>query len=314
MINTIIIVLVVVLVVSLFLLYLPKMIKFFKSVKNKKKNSSKKKKGKTKKKGDDKLKASKAVQEIRPVVKPADKEKAEKESKDIEARRQGKKALPEPEKQKSLDFKYSATPKSSIEDEDEFNPKNFATRTTIQPKQTINSPYSIQTGKGNPLNRDIKKEFEDIRAFLDLPENKGQQNLNDKYTAAKQSISRQAANIQPKRIDASLFNDKPTYFSKPSDDEDDFIMPSNMMRANTKYAKPTPYAPVGNTKPTQKPLNYKIDKTPVNISELKKGAAGNNKKEDEYLKFDDENIDLNKLSPKLKRFIIENILNKRNFD
>ena len=118
MINTIIIVLVVVFAVSLFLLYLPKLIKFIKNSKAKSKNA-KKKKGKGKKKGDDKLKASKAVQEIRPVVKPANKEKAEKESKDIEAKRQGK-ALPNAEKPQQLDFKYSATKKSSIEDEEEL--------------------------------------------------------------------------------------------------------------------------------------------------------------------------------------------------
>ena len=112
MIDTIIIVLVVVFAVSLFLLYLPKLIKFIKNSKAKSKNA-KKKKAKGKKKGDDKLKASKAVQEIRPIVKPANKEKAEKESKDIEAKRQGK-ALPNAEKPQQLDFKYSATKKSSI--------------------------------------------------------------------------------------------------------------------------------------------------------------------------------------------------------
>lgn len=311
MINTIIIVLVVVFAVSLFLLYLPKLIKFIKNSKAKSKNA-KKKKAKGKKKGDDKLKASKAVQEIRPIVKPANKEKAEKESKDIEAKRQGK-ALPNAEKPQQLDFKYSATKKSSIEDEEEFNPRNFAPRQNVETNQAPNSTYSIQTGKGNPLNRDIKKEFEDIRAFLDLPENKGQQNLNDKYEAAKKSISRQAQNIQPKRIDASAFNNKPTYFSNAKEEDDDFVVP-NSYRANTKYAKPTPYAPAGTKPVEQKPLNYKIDKTPININELKKGESKQTKKEEEYLKFDDENIDLNTLSPKLKRFIIENILNRRNFD
>ncbi|MBQ9793183.1 MAG: hypothetical protein IJW32_05575 [Clostridia bacterium] len=308
MINTIIIVLVIVFVVSLFLLCLPKIIKFVKTQKSKSKKS-KKKKGK--KKGDDKLKASKAVQEIRPIVKPANKEKAAKETKEIEAKKQGK-SLPAPEKKQSLDFKYSATKKSSIEDEDEFNPRNFAPKQ--QPTQKVSQqPYSIQTGKGNPLNRDIKKEFEDIRAFLDLPENKGQQNLNDKYEAARQSISRQSQNVPVKRVDASTFSETPTYFSKNRDeDEDEFVVPSSY-RANTKYAKPTPYPPIGAKTTTPKPLNYKIDKTPINVSELKKGA-GKNTKEDEYLKFDDENVDLNKLSPKLKRFIIENILNRKNFD
>ena len=35
---------------------------------------------------------------------------------------------------------------------------------------------------------------------------------------------------------------------------------------------------------------------------------------DEYLNFEEENIDLNKLSPKLKRLIITNILNRKKFD
>ena len=311
MINTIIIVLVIVFVVSLFLLCLPKIIKFVKTQKSKSKKS-KKKKGKGKKKGDDKLKASKAVQEIRPIVKPANKEKAAKETKEIEAKREGK-DLPAPEKKQSLDFKYSATKKSSIEDEDEFNPRNFAPRQQTT-QRVSQQPYSIQTGKGNPLNRDIKKEFEDIRAFLDLPENKGQQNLNDKYEAARQSISRQSQNVPIKRVDASVFSESPNYFSKNRDeDEDEFVIPSSY-RANTKYAKPTPYPPVGEKSINPKPLNYKIDKTPININELKRGESKQTKKEDEYLKFDDENVDLNKLSPKLKRFIIENILNRKNFD
>lgn len=308
MINTIIIVLIIVFVVSLFLLCLPKIIKFVKTQKSKK---SKKKKGKGKKKGEDKLKASKAVQEIRPIVKPANKEKADKETKEIEAKKQGK-TLPGVEKKQSLDFKYSATKKTSIENEDEFNPRNFA------PRQMINynvnqQPYSITTGKGNPLNRDIKKEFEDIRAFLDLPENKGKQNLNDKYEAARQSIARQSEKAPVKRVDASAFNETPTYFSKNKDEDEDEFVVSNTYKANTKYAKPTPYPPLSAKNITPKPLNYKIDKTPVNIAELRK-TAGKESEEDEYLKFDDENVDLNKLSPKLKRFIIENILNRKNFD
>ena len=101
--TLIIVLCVTIFLVSLVLLYLPKIIKFFKKVSSKKKSKKKKKK-----KQDDKVKASKVVEQIRPVVKPKDEKKAKEETKDIESKKKGTKSLNAPE-QKAIDFKpYSS--------------------------------------------------------------------------------------------------------------------------------------------------------------------------------------------------------------
>lgn len=314
-INTIIIILVVVFSVSLFLFFLPKIKDFFskmiaetKSGKNNQNNKKKKNnKGKKKGKESDKVKSSKAVTEFRPVVKPPDKEKAKAEAKDIESKQsvvkkdeksKDDKKLNEPQ-QKSLDFKYSSKP----------------TVANISPKPAT---YSSTTIKPKPTKEELDKEFEDIRNFLDLPENKKGGNLQQKYNETK--IAKEAGLENPfkniKRIDASLFNEPSSHYADYREDPSSLfinnVSKTNTMRTNTKYTKPVPYSGFNaNLKPTPKPITYKIDRTPVDIKSMKRNLNYDN---DDFLNFEEENIDLNKLSPRLKRLIITNILNRKKFD
>ena len=305
--TLIIVLCVTVFLVSLVLLYLPKIIKFFK------KFSSKKKSKKKKNKKDDKIKASKVVEQIRPVVKPKDEKKAKEETKDIESKKQGTKKLNAPE-QKAIDFKYSANKKKSlVESIDEYD-KNNAKPT--KNKEDYN-PYNITTGKGNPLNRDIKKEFEDIRKFLDLPENQTGGNLQKKYEQTKTpKINSPLDFSNSKRIDASLFNEPSSHYADYRNTNNTLNYNNNenlnVMRTNTKYSKPVPYEPVvNNNNGPIKGYTYKIDRKKSFLPTINKDL---NYDKDEYLNFEEENIDLNKLSPKLKRMIITNILKRKNFD
>lgn len=328
--TVLIIIAVVVFVGSLFILFFPKIKAFFiKTFKSSKKKSKKKKK-----KESEKVKASKVVEQIRPILKPANEEKEKEEIKQLEYQKAGKKEeqdkLPGNE-QKTIDFKYSSAPKKSslLDDLDEFDAKNFAPRGQISnptnfsgatigagglsvPAQSninfnraVTSPVKTSAA---PLNRDIKKEFEDIRKFLDLPENKNAGSLQKKYEEHK------ASQNNSKKIDASLFNEPASHYAdyRTNTNVNPLYMAStnnNVMRTNTKYSKPVPYASPLNT--SSKGLNYKIDRTPVDVNALRKNL---NHDRDDYLNFEEENIDLNKLSPKLKRMIISNILKRKNWD
>ena len=329
--TALIIIAVVVFAGSLFILFFPKIKAFFiKTFKSNKKKSKKKKK-----KESDKVKASKVVEQIRPILKPANEEKEKNEMKQLESQKSGKKEeqnkLPASE-QKAIDFKYSSSaPKKSslLDDLDEFDSKNFAPKghvsnptnfsgATVSPGAlsvpmqngiNFNKPATTPAKSTSvPLNRDIKKEFEDIRKFLDLPENQNGGSLQKKYEEHK------ATQNNSKKIDASLFNEPTSHYADyrtntnlnplyraPAND--------NVMRTNTKYSKPVPYASPLNT--SSKNLNYKIDRTPVDVNALRKNL---NHDRDDYLNFEEENIDLNKLSPKLKRMIISNILKRKNWD
>lgn len=303
--TLIIVLCVTIFLVSLVLLYLPKIIKFFKKVSSKKKSKKKKKK-----KQDDKVKASKVVEQIRPVVKPKDEKKAKEETKDIESKKKGTKSLNAPE-QKAIDFKYSANRKKSlVESIDEYDKNN-----TKATKKDNYNPYSITTGKGNPLNRDIKKEFEDIRKFLDLPENQTGGNLQKKYEQTKSpKINSPLDFSKSKKIDASLFNEPSSHYADYRDKKNPISFNDenlSVMRTNTKYSKPVPYEPVVEDNGPIKGYTYKIDRKKSFLPTVNKNLNYDN---DEYLNFEEENIDLNKLSPKLKRMIITNILKRKNFD
>ncbi|MBR4003201.1 MAG: hypothetical protein IKI95_03930 [Clostridia bacterium] len=326
-IELIIVLLVVVFIGSIILLNLPKIKKAVA------KKSSKKKAKKKKKKESEKLKVSKVVEQIRPILKPADDEKAERENKEIEAKREGKQ-LPPPNEVKAIDFKYSANNnrKSVLNSLDDYDSKKNASVGFTGPSFARNnqnnaSPYSISVNKKpNPLNRDIKKEFEDIRKFLDLPENKNGGNLQQKYEATKaaNAIKQNPINSfkNSNKIDASLFNEPASHYAdyRKKDNflsensvSDDFNVNSNLnlntMQTKTKYSRPTQYEPVVDRK--NKGYTYKINRdTSSNVA----NKLNLNYDRDEYLNFEEENIDLNKLSPKLKRLIITNILNRKKFD
>ena len=325
-IEVVIILLSVVFIGSIVLLNLPKIKKAVA------KKSSKKKAKKKKKKDSEKLKVSKVVEQIRPILKPADDEKAERENKEIEAKRQGKQ-LPAPNEVKTIDFKYSANNKKSVLSSlDDYDTKKTTQNNFVGPSFAKNnqnassSPYQISVNKKpNPLNRDIKKEFEDIRKFLDLPENKNGGNLQQKYEATKaaNAIKQNPINSfkNSNRIDASLFNEPASHYAdyrkKPSlisenSVSDDFNVNSNInlntMKTQTKYSRPTQYEPVVEKK--NKGYTYKINRDNSNVAD----KLNLNYDRDEYLNFEEENIDLNKLSPKLKRLIITNILNRKKFD
>lgn len=329
--TALIIIAVVVFAGSLFILFYPKIKAFFvKTFKSKKKKSKKKSK-----KESEKVKASKAVEQIRPILKPANEEKEKNEIKQLEYQRGGKKEEQgkESEKeQKPMDFKYSSSaPKKSslLDDLDEFDAKNFAPKGHVSnptnfsgstiPAGALSVPMQNGINFSKPvtapakstsasLNRDIKKEFEDIRKFLDLPENQNGGSLQKKYEEHK------ASQNNSRKIDASLFNEPTSHYAdyRTNTNANPLYRAStndNVMRTNTKYSKPVPYASPLNT--SSKGLNYKIDRTPVDVNALRKNL---NYDRDDYLNFEEENIDLNKLSPKLKRMIISNILKRKKWD
>ena len=137
-IELILLILLVVFIGSIILLNLPKIKKAVA------KKSSKKKAKKKKKKESEKLKVSKVVEQIRPILKPADGEKAERENKEIEAKKQGKE-LPAPNETKSIDFKYTANnnKKSVLSSLDDYDSKKTTQNSFVGPSFARNNQTNI---------------------------------------------------------------------------------------------------------------------------------------------------------------------------
>lgn len=279
--------------VSAFILFFPKLKTLLsKRKKSKSKGSSKKKKDNSK----SKLKPSGAATQIRPILKPANEEKEKEDLKLLEDAKNNKRIGYE-NNTPALDFKYSGT-KQPMKNTNNFN--NF------QPINLNSMPQRTP--------QEIKKDFEDIKNFLDLPtQKKGNINsniqpinlpgLNNVRTPNSTGVKMQTNH---NRIDPSIFNDEESdyvdYRNYPNrrNIENSRNVPTlpqgllnNQMRTNNKYSRPLPYQNVNLN-------NFKQEDKEI--------------KEDSIVKYDDVDIDLNKLSPKLKRLIISNILKRKDFD
>ena len=285
------------LVVSSFLLFFPKLkslfLKMFKSKKKSKKKNSKK---------QGKLKPSGAVSQIRPTLKPANDEKEKEDLKLLEAEKENKKLGYE--KTPSLDFKYS---------------------TNLNPSFSNNvRTNSINLNNMQRTPEEIKKDFNDIKNFLDIPNTKNNNlksqvepfsipnpritNQRDLSSIPNPRITNQhdLSSIPNSRIDPNVFNDEESSYvdyRNNNSGRKGFVpqtnqyvpmgVQNNQMKTNNKYSKPQLYEDVNLN---SSKFNYKDGK------------------EDSIVKYDDVDIDLNKLSPKLKRLIIANILKRKNFD
>jgi len=313
--------------ISLFALNFNKVCKFYNKIKDKlhlNKKSKKKdskgdgakkakvKKEKTKKggkeeKSDDKLKP--VVTQFRPILKPPPDKKLEynKDSeKKVEDKKDDKSSFDK--SQITTNFKYSSTgapqqKKSLIEGIREYDAKNRI---------------------------DVKKENEDIRNFLKLPEPKSSNNnfgfqINDdrKTNSYSQNIHNNDSNIMPLNIPA--LNQVKTKLTKVDDDEDDDFFNAgrvnvsnssnkinysnsnnsfNSMTTRNKYSKPAEYEP-----PIKKTGNPYLD---VEFEDDEPNYFAPPKKE--IVKVDKDEIDMNNLPLNLKRFIIANILNRKDWD
>lgn len=295
-INGIIIFFCVLLFVSLFILLFPKLKPlFFKKNKAKSKGKSKNKSSKKKKKNNSKLKPSGAVTQIRPILKPANEEKEKADLKMLEDEKNNKKIGYE--STPALDFKYSGLKQPM---------KNVNTFNNSQPINLNSMPQRTP--------QEIKKDFEDIKNFLDLPAQKKadiNSNIEPINLPGLNNIKAQNPNgirmqTNHNRIDPSIFNDEESeyvdyrnYSNRRNIDTSKNIptlpqgLLNNQMRTNNKYSRPLPYQN-------------------VNINRFKNDK--NELEENSVIKYDDVDINLNKLSPKLKRLIISNILKRKDFD
>ena len=277
----ILIMLIVIFVVSLFILFFPKIKAFFCKL-FKISSKGKKKKGK-KTKG--KIKPSVTQQTIRPIVKPP---KEYGEVKLLEHSEVEK--LPEPQ-QKVLEYKYTnRKPVTKLVDEYEQGMSGGRTQ-------------EVRTTE------EKKKEFDEIKNFLKLPEG-----FNNNTSAAKASSSSYKYSADSSKIDPSLFGAQESYMMnyKPKASAPVTSVPTKQMRTQTKYSKPVSFDygyknNNGDFDITKKPNFTKQELDNINARQTK--ALSSN-----YMNLKDDGIDLNKLPPNLKRFIINNILARKNFD
>lgn len=334
--NGIILFFIVLLIVSVFILFFPKIKSLFlKCFKNNKKNSKKGKKNSSKAKGNTKLKPSNAAKNIRPVLKPANSEKEKEDLKLLEAQKENKQldytATP------ALDFKYSGTKRPGMG----FNNTNSDfLRSPVKPLNTLPRQRTEE---------DVRRDFEDIKNFLDMPTTNSNSSLNNRPSFNNNINSRPSffgntnlpnvnrtggtgyngflpantinANRMGNRqgfsnnkIDPSIFNeDEDDYIDYRSLRRDNFNSP-NITRNNIPNINRTPM-PVGpmvtNNKYSRPQLPAYDNFSYVNKDNLKIPTKNNS---ENIVKYDDVDIDLNKLSPKLKRLIIANILKRKDFD
>ncbi len=246
-----------------------------------------------------KLKPSKAVEQVRPVLLPPNKENEERDIKLLEMSKRPQ--MLESSPQKALDFKYGA--------------KNATTtlpqhqQAQVKPKVRNNSSDFISFNKDednfNPLKRDVKRQFDDIKNFLELPENQS--------TMQQKGVSYNGKNFNTvDKIDASLFNSPESHYvdyrNTPKTNSTIInsvnnarakIENSNAMQAQTKYARNT---------------STQYGMPSFNLTNAEKNEANALDNEDYALTSEQEDIDLNKLPNNLKKMIIQNILDRRNYD
>lgn len=294
-----------------------------------KENKQNKSNEKTKKSSQDKqnkeseakLKPSKAVEQVRPVLLPPNKEAEEQDIKLLEM--QKRPGMLDSSPQKALDFKYGS--KSTMQSQSANKSKPIKINNHDDDDDFIS--FNLNTkGSYNPLKRDTKKQFDDIKNFLDLPEN--QETINTK------GVSYNGKEFKTvNKIDPSVFKNENDYYvnynspnkKQPLSIYDNYRNQNNLinsannkstsendlrsfnevkkfidgdgnevMQAQTKYAKPNKAG---------------FSLTPARQREAEKYAP-----KTLPLTPEQENIDLNKLPNNLKKMIIQNILDRKNYD
>jgi len=313
---TILIILIVVLIVAVFILFFPKIKAYFKKLSsknsakkkdNKKSNNKKTTKNKKNSKNDKNAKVvpSKAEKEFRPILKPPVSESGTNDQKMLNPSTTNKLIDYGDNSQLSYTYKPSNKMMSTPE----------IVSSITRPSSSNSNTYSFANGTGDENKRDIKKEFEDIRKFLDLPQNKANtgslQKLYEEYksnnNSANNVLNNSTENSSVKTVNASSFNHPSTRTSTLQN----FVPPNaeNRLSTTTKYARSTPI-----NSPTKHVGydEYSDDDDIYLTPSIKPKTVA--KPSSDYLNYEGEDIDLNKLSPKLKKLIIENILKRRNFD
>lgn len=320
----------VVFVFSSTMLLLPKLKPIFKKIFNKK--------PKKKKPEPEKLKVSKAVEKIRPIVKPPELTHSE------------TKLLNAPKNENSLSFKFSANKKpdeqtptyNNISNSTNSPPvpsNNFYNNATPSPTtqisattpqvygsggtsyngggsynggiQNISSHQNVGGMQRTPIRNfsDYKKDFNDIRNFLDSQEAPNKYNFQKDFDKFKmnQEMPFRNARFDPmeanniRRNQNSMWNREGDFerfkqngadksFFRNKDDLDAF--------AQSELGKP----------------KYNSYEPKIQLSKDDIERLSNLKKQEDYLNFEDEGIDLNKLPTNLKRLILNGILAKRNYD
>ena len=333
-INGIIIFFIVLLVVSVFILLFPKIKTLFSKCSKNKKSKGKKKSSNSK--GNSKLKPSNAAKNIRPILKPANSEKEKEDLKLLENQKENKQLDYTPTQ--ALDFKYSGTKRPNMG----FNNSNSDfLRSPVKPI----SPLPRQR-----TDEDVRRDFEDIKNFLDMPTSNNNATLNNRpvfnnnfnnrpsffnntnlpntnrvgggvnyngFTPLNSSNFNRMGNRQMmpnNKIDPSIFNDEESdYFDYRSLRRDNINSP-NITRNNLPNINKSPMLVgpmVTNNKYSRPQAPVYNDASLINRNEFKLPPKNNF---ENIVKYDDVDIDLNKLSPKLKRLIISNILKRKDFD
>ncbi len=294
-------------------------------------NSSKSKSNE--KENSTKLKPSKAVEQIRPILLPPNKEAEERDIKLLEMKKRPEQIESSP--QKAIDFKYGS--RQSMQNQS--NNQNTQTANQNQKRKVKNSNddfISFNVNKENnfnPLKRDVKKQFDDIKNFLDLPEN--QEAIKQKGV----SYNGNSFNTVDK-VDDSFFKNPENGFTNygrgniPTGAKSNSSIVNNYNNSKNNFNNITnnnintthlvnnqqPFVNYAggevmqtNTKYARKSSNQ-FGMPAFNLSENELSYASKMNENNDSLTLEQENIDLNKLPNNLKKMIIQNILDRKDYD
>lgn len=273
-----------------------------------------------------KLKPSKAVEQIRPVLLPPNREAEERDVKLLEMSKRPEMLGTSP--QKALDFKYGSSKMAMQQNVNESPFVSEQRQRTIQnsyaaprPKNNNNNFISFdkESYNFNPLKRDVKKQFDDIKNFLELPENQS--------TIQNKGVSYNGKSFNTvNKIDASIFNSPESHYvdyrntpMQPRTNSTVINSVNNAMQKNFISLPPkfqqtnnTSNVMVTNTKYSRNP-STQYGMPSFNVSEREQQEASRYN-QDFSLTKEQEDIDLNKLPNNLKKMIIQNILDRKNYD
>ena len=273
-----------------------------------------------------KLKPSKAVEQIRPVLLPPNREAEERDVKLLEMSKRPEMLGTSP--QKALDFKYGSSKMAMQQNVNESPFVSEQRQRTIQnsyaaprPKNNSNNFISFdkESDNFNPLKRDVKKQFDDIKNFLELPENQS--------TIQNKGVSYNGKSFNTvNKIDASIFNSPESHYvdyrntpMQPRTNSTVINSVNNAMQKNFISLPPkfqqtnnTSNVMVTNTKYSRNP-STQYGMPSFNVSEREQQEASRYN-QDFSLTKEQEDIDLNKLPNNLKKMIIQNILDRKNYD
>lgn len=259
-------------------------------------NKSSNNKDENKEAQNSKLKPSKATEQIRPVLLPPNSEAEERDIKLLEMSKQPQ-MLNNPN-QKALDFKYGA---KNMQQGSSQKTSSSIPRARTGGNNFIS--FSKDEDNFNPLKRDVNRQFDDIKNFLELPEN-----LNTMQTKGV-SYNGKTFNTVDK-IDASIFNSPESHYvdyrKRPQTSSTIINSVNNARNQDTQNVMYT------NTKYARSPsTNYGMPT--FNLTDREQEEASRFR-EDFTLTKEQEDIDLNKLPNNLKKMIIQNILDRKNYD